>query len=110
MKAIFKPIIFSSVIITFIMILSMCHKDEDMPVVITVKMKSDTSIVVPNANVKISKGATKIEGVTDNYGQFRHTYKLEAIFDVDANKDSLNGATTIRLNPGETVYKSVFIQ
>ncbi|MFA4851232.1 MAG: hypothetical protein WC868_00080 [Bacteroidales bacterium] len=111
MKAIFKLIIFSSVIIAFIMIFSMCNKDEDMPVVITVKMQNDTNIIVPSANVKITKGpkTTTIEGVTDAYGQFRHTYKLEAIFDVFVDKDTLTGATIIRLKPGETVYKTVFI-
>jgi len=97
------------------MILSTCKKDEDMPVVITVKMQSDTTIVVPNANVTITKGpkTTTVEGVTDTYGQFRHTYKLEAIFDVFAEKitstDTLSGQTIIRLKPGETVYKTVFI-
>lgn len=113
MKAIFKLIILLSVIIAFIIIFSTCKKDQDMPVVITVKMQSDTNIVVPVANVTIKKGEITIEGVTDANGQFRHIYKLEAIFDVFAYKitaiDTLSGATIIRLKPGETVYKTVFI-
>ena len=92
------------------MIVSKCNKEPNMPVVITVKMQSDTNVVVPNATVKIAKGDTKVEGITDAYGQFRHTYKLEAIFDVTADLDTLHGVTIVRLKPDQTVYKTVFIQ
>jgi len=118
MKTIIKPLILSIIIVGFISLLINCKKDTDCTVVITVKKQSDTSAVVPAANVKIFKGDVKVTGVSDGSGQFRHTYKLEAIFDVyaalpkqdSANVDSLYGSAVVRLKPGETVYKSVFIQ
>ena len=110
MKAIFKTSLLSLAIISFVCIFSSCKKDEEMKVLITVKMQSDSTIIVPNAKVTITKGQINDVGYSDANGQFSHTYKLEAIFDVIAQKDSLYGETVIRLKPGETAYKTVFIK
>ena len=112
MKTIFKCIIFSCGIILFILLLTTCKKDKEMTAVITIRMQNDTNILVPNALVQIKKGDVLDEGLSDANGQFRHTYKLEAILDVYAEIDTgtvLSGTTIIRLKPGQTVYKSVFI-
>jgi hypothetical protein len=118
MKTIIKPFILSIVIVGFIFLLINCKKNTDCIAVITVKKQSDTTLVVPSAKVTIRKGDVSVTGYTDGTGQFRHTYKLEAIFDVYAsvskkdsvNVDSLSGQAVIRLKPGETAYKTVFIQ
>jgi hypothetical protein len=62
----------------------------------------------------------KVEGLTDATGQFTTTFKLEAILDVVASKDTNSGSGTvdpvltgigvIRLKPGETAYKTIFIR
>jgi hypothetical protein len=115
MKAIIKTSILSFIVLAFAYLLSSCKKDEEMKVLITVKMQADSSILVPNAKVTITKGQTTVEGYSDANGQFTHTYKLEAIFDVIAQKSldsvtTLYGESVIRLKPGETVYKTVFIK
>jgi hypothetical protein len=91
-----------------------CKKDTECEAVITVKKQNDTSIVVSGATVEIKKEDVYYTGTSDANGQFRQTFKLEAILDVVAKKadtvDSLYGQTVVRLKPGETVYKSVFVQ
>jgi hypothetical protein len=116
MKSIFKTIILSVIITGVLFSLSNCKKDTTCEAVITVKLQSDTSVICPNATVKIHKEDVYIEGVSDANGQLRHTFKLEAILDVDAifpksgpPVDTLYGQTVIRLKPGETVYKTVFV-
>ena len=114
MKTIIKPFILSIVIVGFISLLINCKKNTDCTAVVTVKRQADTNLVVPNAKVTIRKGDVSVTGYTDASGQFKHTYKLEAIFDVYAQKpdtiDTLTGQAVIRLKPGETVNKTVFIQ
>jgi len=121
MKNIFVKSLFFIAVISLIALLSTCKKDTECKAVVTVKYYSDTTIVVPNANVSISKGDVKSTGVSDASGIFNTSFKLEAILDVYAEKDTativhtppvplLTGAAVIRLKPGETVYKTVFIQ
>ena len=111
--------IFKSALIIFLMSLiafsfSTCKKDTSCEALITVKLQSDTSVIVPAAIVELKKADVYIDGVSDASGQFRHTFKLEAILDVYAEKDNpgdtLRGLTVIRLKPGETVGKTVLIQ
>lgn len=114
MKTMFKTALLIFMISIIAFSFTTCKDDPECEAVITVKMQSDTSILVPNATVKIKKEDVYIEGVSDANGQFRHTFKLEAILDVIATKgdtlDTLYGQTVVRLKPSETVYKSVFIQ
>jgi hypothetical protein len=116
MKAIFKTIILSVIITGILFSLSNCKKDTECEAVITVKLQSDTTVACPNATVEIRKEDVYVMGVTDANGQMRHTFKLEAILDVNAMfpmttpiVDTLYGQTVIRLKPGETVYKTVFV-
>ena len=108
-------------VISLITLVSTCKKETDCKVVVTVKYYADTNIVVPDADVLISKGDVKSTGKSTSSGTYEATFKLEAILDVYAEKDTstqvynpplplLTGAAVVRLKPGETVYKTVFIQ
>jgi len=113
-------------VLTIVITLSNCKKDTACKAVITVKLLSDTNIVVPFVLVKVNKQSVpgaeyyNVEGYTDRLGQFKYTFPLEAILDVntrlDTNTDPLQqpewivGEGTLRLKPGETVQKSIFMQ
>lgn len=92
-----------------------CKKDEEIKARITVKYLADTTQVVPFANVRISKYDVNVLGTCDAFGVFEHTFRDEMILDVRAwEVDSLGnetkyGETTIRLQKGKTVRKSVYI-
>jgi hypothetical protein len=113
MKKLFKLLVIAVVVASISFSFSSCKEDTECEAVITVKRQSDTNIVVPGADIYIGKQDIKVLGVSDVNGQFRYTFKLEAILDVIAQKadtlDSLYGQTVIRLKPGETVYKTVFV-
>jgi len=100
-------------IISFFLLPS-CKDNTDCEALIVVKQASDTTIVVPNAKVKISKMDVNIEGVTNAKGEFRHTFKLEAILDVEAWDETQTpptyGKGTIRLEPDATVRKLIVVQ
>ena len=96
-----------------------CKKEnKECEAVITAKFLSDTNIVVPNAAIIIEKNDVYVDGVTNSKGQYRHTFEHEAILDVHAFVDTssfdsliyeFTGSTVIRLKPGETIYRSVFL-
>jgi hypothetical protein len=99
-----------------------CKKDnKEITCVITVKYQADTLRVAPFADVVIGAeyDDVRIEGKTDATGIFQTTFQLEAILYVNASKDTntgvgptepvVTGVSTVRLRPGETVYKTVFI-
>jgi hypothetical protein len=109
-------ILFAALAFTVIMIFSSsCKKDEDIKAVVTVKYLTDTTIAVPYAKILISKYDVIVEGTCDVFGTFEHTFRDEMILDVRAwELDSLGqetkyGETTLRLQKGKTVRKSVFI-
>ncbi len=117
----FKRLLFFLILIAYISVFlyTSCKKeDTKCEAVITAKFLSDTNIVVPNAEIRIEKRDIYVEGVTNAQGQFRHTFELEAILDVEAVVDTssfdsliyvFTGNTVIRLKPGETIYRSVFV-
>ena len=113
MKAIIKSFVLLLFIICIAVSFSKCKKDTECIAIVTVKMQSDTTVIVSGAYVSLNKEDVTSDGYTDASGQFRNTFKLEAILDVDAmfisTSDTLIGKTVIRLKPGETVYKTVFI-
>ncbi|MPM73074.1 hypothetical protein SDC9_120050 [bioreactor metagenome] len=94
-----------------------CDKPDETKACITVKYTTDTTKVVPFAHVRIEKYDVNVEGQCDEQGYFEHVFKMEAILDVSAWLDTsqtgtateMYGETTIRLDPGKTVYKTVFI-
>lgn len=126
MKTLLLKLMALTCVIVFVFSLSNCKKDTACKAVITVKMLSDTNHVVPYVLLTIDKhtvpGANYyfVEGYTDKFGQFKYTFPLEAILDVATKLDTntnpgqqpewIVGQGTLRLKPGETVYKSIFMQ
>jgi len=92
-----------------------CQKDEEIKAKISVKYLADTTQVVPFANVRISKYDVNVEGTCNVFGVFEHIFRDEMILDVRAwELDSLGeevmyGETTIRLQKGKLITKSVYI-
>lgn len=106
-------IIFSAVIITM-----GCKKEStDCTAVITVKKLYDTMQIVSYARVIIAPNYpdVRVEGLSNASGQFTQVFKYEGILDVYVSKkiegtpDSLFGKGVVRLKPGETSYKTVFV-
>lgn len=104
----------------FGVIYTSCKKETECTAVITVKRQDDTLYLVSGALVKIYKYHVYKEGYSNSNGQVTKTFDLEAILDVSAEyitspvdtvtpADTLIGKTVIRLLPGKTVYKTVFV-
>lgn len=102
---------------------SRCKEEEkDITALVTVKYQNDTNVVVPFADITIGADYqdVKVVGQTDISGQFRHSFKLEAILEVIASKDTntvmteppdlLVGTGVIRLKPGQTATKTIYIR
>jgi hypothetical protein len=114
---------FSNYLILIFLILisfSNCKKDKNCDVVIKVKQLNDSTKIVSDALVKIYVDKTKltnntnttidtVRGYTDATGEFRTTFKLEAILNVKALKDNSFGQSIITLKEGKTVSKTVLI-
>jgi len=95
-----------------------CKKDTECKCVITVKHLSDTNKIIKQCSVYVGKYAVSQSAFSDDAGQVRLTFKNEAILDIFAQIDTstdplyqryLKGQASIRLTPGETVQKSVFV-
>ena len=93
--------------------MSSCEKENtDMIALIEVRYLGDTAIVVPGAYVTLEKNDVFIDGTTNAQGVFSHTFKLEAILDVTATIDTgqyLTGNSVIRLRPGKTVTRKIYV-
>lgn len=97
--------------------LSGCKEDNKCRLVVKVVDVTNTSIVIPDAYIEISKDAGSInaEGKTDIKGEAYFTFDHEAILDINVGKtDDVGytryGKSTVRLIPGETVEKLVLLQ
>jgi hypothetical protein len=125
MKRLMLKTLSATLLLTIIAMVSIvgCKKEStDITAVITVKYQADTTIIVPFADIVIGKDYddVRIEGKADATGMFTATFKLEAILEVVASKDTntgtgpqeypVVGTTTIRLRPGETAYKTVYVR
>ncbi|MEI8201583.1 MAG: hypothetical protein WCH34_01130 [Bacteroidota bacterium] len=115
-KIIFKALLLPAIFAASTFFFTNCAKETDCKAVITVKFLYDTNFVVPNAYVKLDKYDIVATGTTDASGRFTTTFKSEAILDVFASIDTsttgfppLTGTGTIRLKPGETAEKSIFV-
>lgn len=105
------------IIVTILLVLACKKESTDCKTVITVKKLSDTLQVIPYARVIIAPDYpdVRVEGKSDGSGQFSYTFKYEGILDVLCSKkiegtpDSLFGRGVIRLVPGETTYKTIFV-
>ena len=95
-----------------------CKKDTECKCVITVKHLADTNRIVKQCSVYVGKYSVSQTAFSDEAGQIRMTFKNEAILDVFAQIDTssdplvvslLKGQASVRLLPGETVQKSVYL-
>ncbi|RUA26487.1 MAG: hypothetical protein DSY76_05945 [Bacteroidetes bacterium] len=88
-----------------------CKKENSMDVVITVKLLSDTTQVVPGAHIVMSQGDIHIEGNCDQSGVFRHTLELPVVLNVVATKDSLQGIGSVAVGEYlEPAIKTIFVK
>ncbi len=96
-----------------------CKKEStDCTAIITAKQLNDTNLTVSYADIIIAPQYqdVRVEGKTDITGTFQHVFKYEGILDVIVYKavtgtnDSLIGRGVIRLKPGETTTKTIFVQ
>lgn len=117
MKKIFTNLFFLFVIVTMISLsFTSCKEDTDCKVEILTKLYDDTMVVVPNAIVVLDQEPNDIfvSGVSDIFGKFYHTFPLEAILNVTCTDTSVvpnkKGEGSIRLVPGKTVKKTIFIK
>jgi hypothetical protein len=109
---IFRAILPLALLVALVGFPSCEEEGGDMEAVVVVKYLGDTTQLVPGANVVISKNDIHVDGVTDSKGEFSYVFELEAILDIHVTKDTgtiLTGASVIRLKPGKTVYRTVYI-
>ncbi len=98
---------------------SSCEKNTDCKLIIKTQTQNGTIVggatVKLFANVKTSSGSTveadlKAEGVSDGSGSSSYTFKLPAILDIKAVRDTLDGVGIIKLEEGKTVEKTVYLK
>ena len=103
----------------FFLVFYGCKKEStDCTAIITAKQLNDTNVVVSYADIIIAPQYqdVRVEGKTDIAGIFQHVFKYEGILDVIVFKpitgttDSLIGRGVIRLKPGETTLKTIFVK
>ncbi|HNZ44128.1 MAG TPA: hypothetical protein PLI16_09795 [Bacteroidales bacterium] len=96
-----------------------CKKEStDCTAIILAKQLNDTMVVVSYADIIIAPQYqdVRVEGKTDIAGRFEHAFKYEGILDVivfkpiEGTPDSLIGRGVIRLKPGETTTKTIFLK
>lgn len=110
MNKLSKHIIILGVLITSLIFISSCKKDEAMELTIIVKMMSDTTILVPNAQVKLMLDPIRELGNTDSNGEIKVSFDLPTQFRIEANLDTLFGSGQIYLNEeGQHYSKSIFL-
>lgn len=115
MKKIFTNLFYLFVIITIISIsISSCKEDTDCKVEILTKLYSDTNMIVPYAAIWLHQKDIDVKGTANALGVFTHTFPLEAILNVTSSDTTvtpfLTGEGTIRLEPGKTVRKTIFVK
>lgn len=93
--------------------ISSCRKkDSTCYALITVTDAGGASVSGANVHLHANSVSGQVEatGTTDGAGQITFDFKLQAIFNVDADKGGLMGSGIVKLEPGETVEKTVIIQ
>ena len=90
--------------------LTSCHKDRSMEAVITVKLMSDTMVILSGVRVEMSEGDVSFSGYTDGNGEFRQSFEQPVQLNIRAFNDTLSGIGVINIGEYEKDYaKSVFI-
>lgn len=108
--------ILALLVLALILMSSTCERNEEIRAVVTVKLFSDTSKVVPNAYVRLTKYDVDVLGRTNSIGQWEHIFPNEVILDafawtLDADSNVvLWGETTIRMRQGRTTYQTILVK
>jgi len=107
--------------ILFSILFHSCRK-EDTTCFVVIKVVRLDGLVVSGANVKITSNFANTNGVnplasylpavkvTDSEGKAEFQFKYQAILDVEASSVFGTGNSIVKLQPGETVSKTVVIQ
>ena len=103
-RTFFRHILPFIIVISILISLTTCRKKPDMQVSIYVKLRDDTTVVIPDAKVTLTKQDVEIVGYTDYRGKFTHTFKLQMQLDVYAEKDTSGNGSTPTLQ-GFTILK-----
>ena len=116
-----KKILFASVMLFFsilpMLLFTGCDKDTNCYLEVSV-IDDDTKAPIPNAIIDISQsggGVVHVQGVTDNGGNFKATFKAPAIVKVKASLPrpdaqgggERRGETQVRLLEGETLTAKI---
>jgi len=115
MKKILTNLFFLFVVITIISIgFTSCKEDTNCKMEILTKLYSDTNMVVPYAKVTLQQGDILVVATSDIMGKFSCIFPLEAILKVKCEDTTttppLVGEGTIRLEPGNTVKRTIFVK
>ena len=107
-----KPIVFWTLAIFLGAILSLtsCFKNESMEAVITVKLMTDTTVIMPGVRVELMQRDIEVGGYTDGNGEFRYTFESPIQLNINAFNDTLAGIGVINIADYGTDYeKTIFI-
>lgn len=114
-----KYTLIAMITMVVVLFVNSCKKDsKECKAIITVKKIADTMQTVSYAKIVIGPeyDYVRVDGTTDISGKFSCSFKYEGVLDVLASKpiegtsDSLFGKAVLRLVPGETINKTVFVQ
>ena len=96
--------------VSLLLALSACHKNESMQATIIVKLMADTSISMPGVRVELTQGDVNVGGYTDGNGEFTYTFEHPVQLNIKAYNDTLSGIGIINIGRYGTDYeKTVFI-
>ena len=110
--------VLATVSVVFFVVLGCKKENTDCTAIIYAKYLNDTLVTLPYADVIIAPQYqdVRIDGKTDITCKFEHVFKYEGILDVVVYKvntgsnDSVLGRGVIRLKPGETSTKTIFVK
>ena len=81
-----------------------------MEALITVKLMTDTMVIVPNIRIEMTKNDVSIVGYSDLNGEFRATVEQPVQLDIKAYNDTLSGIGVINLSDYKYDYsKTIFV-
>lgn len=86
-------------------------KDQTCYAIVTVTNSSGSPIAGANVRVHAQSVGGQVEatGTTDGSGKANFSFKLQAIFNVDVTSTAGTGSGILKLEPGETVEKTIVI-
>jgi len=94
-----------------------CRDKTEIDALVFVRYQKYPDLPVPNAKISLFKEDLLIEGTTNTYGEFSHTFKLPAVLDIRVfldtsailKKDSVSGEGRIVLESGTESKAVVYV-